>query len=71
MEKNKDLPIPLASSARRALANAGITTLKQLSGFSEEEIAALHGIGQNAIAAIKLALAENKLSFLENKRPKK
>ncbi|MBC7874841.1 MAG: DNA-binding protein [Ferruginibacter sp.] len=70
-ENNRNLPVKLASPARRALAAAGITTLKQLSRYSEKEIAALHGIGQNAVAEIKQALIKNKLSFLKNKETKK
>jgi DNA-directed RNA polymerase alpha subunit len=71
IENNSDLPVKLASPARRALVAAGITTLQQLSRFSEKEIAALHGIGQNALAEIKQALIKNKLSFSKNKETKK
>jgi len=60
-------PIKLAKPAQRALAGAGITTLKQLSKLSEKEFSALHGIGQNAIQQIKKALSENGLSF-DNKK---
>jgi predicted RecB family nuclease len=35
----------LAAPARRALENKGLTTLQQLSKFSEEEILQLHGMG--------------------------
>ena len=70
MEENAILPVKLASPARRALANAGITTLKQLSKFTEHEIAGFHGIGQNAITAIKKALLENGMSFSKDKTQK-
>jgi DNA-directed RNA polymerase alpha subunit len=43
--------------------NAGITTLKQLSKLSENEIAQLHGIGKTAIESLSKALIENGLSF--------
>ncbi len=53
----------LARPAQRAIQNAGITTLEQLSNFSEKEISALHGIGKNAMSTIKAALKENGLSL--------
>ena len=62
MEQKSNLPI-LAKPAHRVLANAGITSLKQLTKFTEAEIAALHGIGKNAIESIKQAFVENGLSF--------
>jgi DNA-directed RNA polymerase alpha subunit len=55
----------LARPAQRAIQNAGITTLEQLSKLSEEEVFALHGIGKNAMAIIKLTLKENGLSFTQ------
>ena len=51
------MPVKLAKPAERALANAGIKTLKGFSRFSEKEI------GQNAMVAIQQALIKNKLSF--------
>jgi hypothetical protein len=62
-EAGSDLP-KLASPARRALASAGITRLIQLTRMSETELAQLHGIGPNAIKALRLALKEEGLSFL-------
>ena len=62
-EEESDLP-KLASPARRALAGAGITRLIQLTRMSETELAQLHGIGPNAIKALRLALKEKGLSFL-------
>ncbi|WP_337043129.1 hypothetical protein [Emticicia sp. 17c] len=59
------LPLKLARPAQRALAGAGITSLADFSGFSEQQIAQLHGIGKNALAAIKTALAENGLGFAQ------
>ncbi len=53
----------LVAPARRALENKGITTLQQLSKFSEAEILELHGMGQNSIPKLKKALTENGLSF--------
>jgi DNA-directed RNA polymerase alpha subunit len=55
--------IKLAAPALRALANAGISKLKELSRYSEKEIAELHGIGNNALMKIKEALNKKDISF--------
>ena len=60
--------VKLAKPAQRALKNAGITTLKQLSRSTEQEILQLHGIGKNAIVEIKKALADKDLSFTKKKK---
>jgi DNA-directed RNA polymerase alpha subunit len=62
MDTKKEFP-KLAAPALRALANAKITSLKQLTKFSEAEIMALHGIGNNAMATLIEALKKNSLSF--------
>jgi predicted RecB family nuclease len=56
----------LVAPARRALENKGITTLQQLSNFSEDEILQLHGMGPSTIPKLKKALKENGLSFKHN-----
>jgi predicted RecB family nuclease len=53
----------LSAPARRSLETNGITTLKQLSKFSEEEILRFHGMGKSSIPKLKTALAEKGLSF--------
>jgi DNA-directed RNA polymerase alpha subunit len=53
----------LAAPARRALENAGIKTLKQLSAYSEVELLELHGMGPGSIPKLKTALKEAGLSF--------
>jgi DNA-directed RNA polymerase alpha subunit len=53
----------LAKPAQRALQNAGIQSLEELAGCREEEIAALHGIGKNALQVVKTTLNESGLSF--------
>ncbi|MEO6720397.1 MAG: DUF1801 domain-containing protein [Ferruginibacter sp.] len=53
----------LSVPARRALENKGITSLKQLAKFSEEEILALHGMGQGSIPKLASALKAAGLSF--------
>jgi len=46
----------LSAPARRALENQGISTLKQLSSFTEKELLSLHGIGKTTIPKLKAAL---------------
>ncbi|MGQ3378022.1 RNA polymerase alpha subunit C-terminal domain-containing protein [Priestia endophytica] len=53
----------LSDPARRALENNGITTLQQLSKFSEKEILQFHGIGPASLPKLKAALKEEGLSF--------
>jgi hypothetical protein len=53
----------LAAPARRALENAGIADLDQLSGFTARDIADLHGMGTNALSRLREALAAAGLSF--------
>jgi hypothetical protein len=57
-----DLP-KLAAPAQRALASAGLTSLAKLSRKTEADIAALHGMGPNALAALKAALKAAGMSF--------
>jgi len=63
MEKSKGLPIKLSAPAQRALANAGIKTLQQITAYSEKELLALHGVGKTTIVAIRQAFKENKMAF--------
>lgn len=53
----------LAAPARRALENNNITTLKQLSEFTEKEILKFHGMGKSSIPKLKQALKECQLAF--------
>lgn len=55
----------LAKPAQRALANAGIDSLEDLSKLSEKEFIKLHGIGKNALQKLKEQMKENGLSFTE------
>lgn len=57
-----DLP-KLAAPARRALAAAGVTRLSDLARFTEAEVKAWHGIGPNALTALRRALRAKGLSF--------
>lgn len=53
----------LAAPARRALAAAGIEDLEGLARHKELEIAALHGMGPNALRTLKAEMAEAGLPF--------
>ena len=57
----------LAAPAQRALANANIQNLQQLSKFSETEIKKLHGMGPSAINELHKALRKKGLSFAKEK----
>ncbi|GGK95912.1 DNA-directed RNA polymerase subunit alpha C-terminal domain-containing protein [Deinococcus radiotolerans] len=57
-----DLP-RLSAPARRALSRAGITTLAGLSRHTERDLLALHGLGPNALAALRDVLAARGLSL--------
>lgn len=56
-------PTGLAKPAQRALVSAEIASLKQLAARREGDIAALHGMGPNAVATLKRALKAAGLSF--------
>ncbi|MCP3765044.1 RNA polymerase alpha subunit C-terminal domain-containing protein [Domibacillus sp. A3M-37] len=53
----------LGAPAKRALENNGITTLEQLSKFTEKEILQLHGMGPSSLPKLSVALEEEGLSF--------
>lgn len=57
-----DLP-KLAAPAARALAGAGLTSLDKLARVTEAEVAALHGMGPNALGKLKAALKASGKSF--------
>lgn len=63
-QHDHDLP-RLAAPAQRALHGAGIHQLSDLRQFTEAEIADLHGIGKNALNALKQALSEHHWTFKE------
>ncbi|MEO6167981.1 MAG: hypothetical protein ABIO46_05970 [Chitinophagales bacterium] len=64
MEGKKEILVKLANPAQRALANAGITLLNQPSKFREQEIAALHGIGSDALSKLRQAIVEKGWTFI-------
>lgn len=51
--------------AQRALANAGITHLEQLTTVSETDILKLHGVGRKGITILRDALEAKGLTFAE------
>jgi hypothetical protein len=57
-----DLP-KLAAPARRALLGAGYTRLEDLTTVTESDVMRLHGMGANAMRALRDALRERGLAF--------
>ena len=53
----------LSQPAQRALANAGISTLEQLSAFSEKELLKLHGMGKASLPMLRELLGKRGLTF--------
>jgi hypothetical protein len=53
----------LSAPARRALAGAGIDSLKKLAKLSEADILELHGMGPSAVPKMRAALKEAGLAF--------
>lgn len=52
MNKTNDLPEKLSKPAQRALAAQGIGSLKDITKYTEAEIAALHGVGPTAVVKL-------------------
>jgi hypothetical protein len=69
-KQESNLPPKLGAPAERALANAGIKNLKQLTKFSEVEIKQLHGVGPSALGKLRQALVDKGLSFAKEKKSK-
>ncbi len=57
----------LGAPARRALENNGISTLKQLSRFTESQILALHGMGPSSIPKLRAELRKVGMRFRKEK----
>jgi DNA-directed RNA polymerase alpha subunit len=53
----------LSAPARRALEQQGISTLQQLTTWSEEELLKLHGFGPSSIPKLNESLNQTGLSF--------
>lgn len=61
-EASSDLP-KLAAPAMRALSGAGLASLAKLARATEAEVMALHGMGPNAMTAIRAAMKARGLAF--------
>jgi uncharacterized protein YdhG (YjbR/CyaY superfamily) len=61
----------LAEPARRALAGAHITSLKQLSRKTEDQVSRLHGMGPNALKKLRTLLHSKGLEFKRDKQKRK
>jgi DNA-directed RNA polymerase alpha subunit len=53
----------LSAPARRALEHNGVTSLRVLSQYSENEILQFHGMGPASIPKLRTALQEEGLEF--------
>ena len=53
----------LSAPGRRALTQAGVSTLEELSKYSEAEILKLHGIGPSSLPVLRQALDNEGLAF--------
>ncbi|MGX5817593.1 DNA-directed RNA polymerase subunit alpha C-terminal domain-containing protein [Chitinophaga lutea] len=54
----------LAAPAQRALAGAGITTLRDLASWRESDLKKLHGMGPNALQTLKTAMEAWGIAFV-------
>jgi DNA-directed RNA polymerase alpha subunit len=57
------LPRGLSAPALRGLAAAGLVDLDRLAEVTESDVLRLHGVGQKAVAVLRVALAERGLAF--------
>lgn len=61
-QSHSDLP-KISAPAGRALAAAGVSQLRDLTKFSEQEVRQWHGIGPKALDQLREALKRQGLSF--------
>ncbi len=57
------LPRSIGAPATRALRQAGLTSLESLGAVTEQQVAAMHGVGPVAIARLREAMADAGLSW--------
>jgi len=57
------LPRGIGAPATRALREVGVTTLEQVTAYSEAELAAIHGVGPVAVTRLREAMAEQGTGF--------
>lgn len=65
-QSKSDLP-KIGAPATRALESVGITSLKQLTDITEEELLMLHGMGQKAVRILREELQAKGWSFRKSK----
>jgi hypothetical protein len=65
-----DLPEELSQPARRALSDAGIMRLAQVSHMQASEVAKLHGMGPKGIEILRRALRAKGLKFAPETKKK-
>ena len=63
METSLDALPKIGAPATRALHGAGYTSLRQLAGVPQAEVAGLHGMGPKALRILEEALAEHDLGL--------
>ena len=61
------LPAGIGRPATSAFLEAGYANLEQLSRARETDLAKLHGVGPKALRIIKTALAEQGVSFADER----
>ena len=55
----------ISAPAFRALDHAGITSLKDLTKFSEKQLLSLHGFGPKGLRILKETMKDKNLSFMK------
>jgi hypothetical protein len=63
MKEDTEFYSGLASPARRALENAGISSVSQLAGYTQAEVLSFHGMGPGSIPKLKRLLNAKNLDF--------
>jgi DNA-directed RNA polymerase alpha subunit len=63
-DKKEDNPLhKLSNPAQRALANAGVTNINQLSAWQESDFMKLHGTGKKGLQTLKALMADRNITF--------
>ncbi len=62
MSEQDDLP-KIGAPATRALANVGVTSLDQVTEWSEADLLALHGVGPKAVRILQESLSARGMTF--------
>lgn len=66
-EPESDLPGNLSEQARRALTEAGYTSLEDLSHATEADVLGLNGMGPTALSRLRRALEATGRSFASSR----